>query len=78
MKRHMTRSSLIWGVALLFVAQGCSMFNISVDKTENKSTAAPSSSRSADKDGMKAYDKVITDDMETDEGLFHVHSKDDE
>ncbi|HBV99886.1 MAG TPA: zinc-dependent metalloprotease [Bacteroidetes bacterium] len=78
MKRHMSRSSLIWGVALLFVAQGCSMFNISVDKTENKSTAAPSSSRSADKDGMKAYDKVITDDMETDEGLFHVHSKDDE
>jgi len=44
-----------------------------VQNNTDKKKAGASSEKSSDKDGIKAYDKVITKEAVTDSGLFKVH-----
>ena len=45
-------------------------------KKKKKKTEAPAEKKSKKDEKIKSYDKVITKDAKTDEGLFHVHDVD--
>ncbi len=63
--------SVVLGLAMV---TGCAA---SKQTTEEPSNGQEQSKKPDDKKGMKAYSKVITDEAETDEGLFTVHKIDD-
>ena len=46
-------------------------------KKKKKEAPKKESKPKPDKDAIKPYDKVVTKDHKTDEGLFKVHTKDD-
>ena len=46
-------------------------------KKKNQAAATEKKEEKADKNGLKPYSKVVTEDAETDEGLFTVHKVDD-
>ena len=59
-------------VSLAFTGTSCAVFQ--PDKKNDSAVAAESSEKN--KDGIKPYAKVITEDAETDQGLFTVHKVD--
>ena len=46
-------------------------------KGKTEQVAKPKPKPKPKKGAIQPYGKVVTKDMKTDEGLFHVHSKDD-
>lgn len=69
-------------IKLLFVVCAFLAFSCSTAKKASKSKAgasatAKTSEKKPGKDDIQPYDKVITKEAKTDEGLFHVHQIDD-
>lgn len=62
-------------VALSLSVSGCAVFN--PDTKKSTATAKAGDDSKKDKDGLKPYNKVITKDAKSDEGLFTVHQVDD-
>lgn len=65
---------LVFGLTLDVDAQRKKKKKNKKGKTEQ--VAKPKPKPKAKKGGIQPYAKVVTKDMKTDEGLFHVHSKD--
>jgi len=63
--------SLVLGLAIV---SGCAG---SKETAQKPSSAQEQSEKPDDENGLKAYSEVITDEAETDEGLFSVHKIDD-
>ncbi|MGK7391139.1 MAG: DUF5118 domain-containing protein, partial [Candidatus Cyclobacteriaceae bacterium M2_1C_046] len=61
-------------VLVLALVTGCAT---SKKAAKESSAANGQTKKPDDKKGMKAYSEVITDEAETDEGLFAVHKVDD-
>ncbi len=72
MTKHFSNKLLI--VALSISVSGCAVF-----QSKDKKGPATASEQPAakDKNGIKAYNKVITKDAKSDKGLFTVHKVDD-
>ncbi|WP_343487889.1 zinc-dependent metalloprotease [Allomuricauda sp. d1] len=62
---------------LLFLTAICQPVDAQLFKKKKKDTEKSADSKSKKDDKIKPYDKVITKEAETDEGLFHVHQVDD-
>ncbi len=67
----------VFFLSLVFVIAGCKSSE-TVSESERSSQSAKSGPNSSgDNDEMKKYSDVITEDAESDEGLFDVHKVDD-
>src|SRR5680860_904847 len=66
-------------IKLLLVALSLSVSGCAVFKPQDKKSTAQTSEKpeSKDKNGIKAYDKVITKNAKSDKGLFTVHKIED-
>ncbi len=71
MTKHFSNKLLI--VALSFSVSGCAVFQ-SKDKTPATASEQPADK---EKNGLKPYNKVITKDAKSNEGLFTVHQIDE-
>src|SRR5690606_23271883 len=71
MTKHFSYKLLI--VALSLSVSGCAVFQ----SKEAKAPATAASEVPKDNNGIKPYDKVITKNAKSDEGLFKVHKIDD-
>ncbi|QYA25318.1 zinc-dependent metalloprotease [Gramella sp. MT6] len=61
-------------LALSLSVSGCAVFQPQ-DKSDTKTASADDSKK--DKNGLKPYDKIITKDAKSDQGLFTVHEVED-
>ncbi len=61
-------------IALSISVSGCAVFQ---PKEKKASAQTATKSESKDKNGIKAYDKVITKEAKSDKGLFTVHKVED-
>ncbi|MDX1545280.1 MAG: DUF5118 domain-containing protein, partial [Christiangramia sp.] len=62
---------------LLLLALSLSVSSCAVFQKQEKAPATASNDSKKDKNGIKPYDKVITKDAKSDEGLFTVHKLED-
>lgn len=66
---------LLFGILLL---AGCASTEEASEQNQEQPEQPQQSAQNGESDGeIKPFDEVITDDAETDEGLFHIHKQDD-
>lgn len=68
----------LFAVVGMGLISGCASTKSSQDRGAQAQSDAQAQQSDSDENGLKPYDEVITDEAETDEGLFSVHMLDEE